>query len=68
MAEWEGFEPSLESVSYTHLDVYKRQLQIIKRDQDADPKVNVVAELLEDERRLLSFIRPGQAFAFDFVP
>ena len=56
---------TLDNASYGR---YMGELQIIKRDQDADPKVNVVAELLEDERRLLSFIRPGQAFAFDFVP
>lgn len=56
---------TLDNVSYGR---YMGELQIVKSAQDADPKVNVVAELLEGECRLLPLIGPGESFAFDFVP
>lgn len=46
---------------------YMGELQIVKHAQPADSKVNVVAELLPEERQLLPLIAPGQSFGFDFV-
>ena len=41
---------------------YAGELQIIKRPQSADPRTNVIAHIREEERFLISCIRPGARF------
>lgn len=45
---------------------YAGELQINKRPQDADPRTNVVAQVLPEEQFLIPLIRPGQKFTFLF--
>lgn len=46
---------------------YMGELQIIKRPQPADKRVNVVGNLLKEEEFLLNYIIPGRKFSFEFV-
>ena len=45
---------------------YAGELQIVKRPQAADPRTNVVAQVLPEEQFLIPLIRPGQKFTFLF--
>lgn len=45
---------------------YAGELQIIKRPQGADPRTNVVAQVLPEEHFLIPLIRPGQKFTLHF--
>lgn len=46
---------------------YMGELQIIKRPQPADKRVNVAAQLLPEEDFLVNYIIPGRKFSFEFV-
>lgn len=46
---------------------YMGELQIVKRPQPADERVNVVAKIDNDECHLLPYIVPGRKFAFKIV-
>ncbi|MDK1728562.1 DUF871 domain-containing protein [Dellaglioa algida] len=41
---------------------YMGEIQVVKRDLVIDERVNVVGEIVKDERCLLDFIKPGQKF------
>ena len=45
---------------------YAGELQIIKRPQPADPRTNVIAQVVPEEHFLLSLITPGKKFTFYF--
>ncbi len=45
---------------------YMGELEIIRRPQPADSRINVVAHVDEDEVFLLDYITPGRRFSFDF--
>lgn len=45
---------------------YTGELQIVKRPQGADPRTNVVAQVLPEEQFLIPLIRPRQKFTFLF--
>ncbi len=45
---------------------YMGELEIIRRAQPADSRVNVVAQVSEDEEFLLNYITPGRRFSFEF--
>lgn len=46
---------------------YMGELQIIKRPQPADKRVNVVARILHTDEFLINYIIPGRKFAFEFI-
>lgn len=46
---------------------YMGELQIIKRPQPADARVNVAARIPEEETFLMNYIIPGKKFAFEFT-
>ncbi|WP_026692505.1 DUF871 domain-containing protein [Peribacillus kribbensis] len=43
---------------------YQGELQIVKRNLPADPKVNVVGNIVEKDLGLLTYLYPGKAFKF----
>lgn len=45
---------------------YMGELEIIKTPQAPDPRTNVAARVLEEERFLLDYITPGRKFSFLF--
>lgn len=46
---------------------YMGELEIIKRPQEADARINVAAAVDEDETFLLDYITPGRKFSFEFT-
>lgn len=46
---------------------YMGELQIIKREQKADPRTNVVAKVLEKDLYLLKYITAGKGFSFNII-
>ena len=46
---------------------YHGELQIIKRPQPADARINVAAQIPEEECFLLNYIIPGKKFSFEFI-
>ena len=46
---------------------YMGELEIIRRPQPADSRINVVAHISEDEAFLLDYITLGRRFSFEFV-
>jgi uncharacterized protein len=46
---------------------YMGELQIIKRPQPADKRVNVVARILHSDEFLINYIIPGRKFSFEFI-
>lgn len=45
---------------------YMGELEIIKNDQPADPRVNVAAQVKESDRFLIDYISPGRRFSLFF--
>ncbi|ERJ11745.1 MupG family TIM beta-alpha barrel fold protein [Haloplasma contractile] len=54
------------TIDNKHYKRYQGELQIIKKDLEADPKVNVVGTLLNCEY-LLDCLKPGMPFEFNIV-
>lgn len=54
---------TLDNCEYSR---YAGELQIIKRPQPADPRTNVIAQVVPEEHFLLSLITPGKKFTFYF--
>ena len=54
---------TLDNLGYLR---YAGELQIIKRPQPADPRTNVIAQVVPEEQFLIPLIRPGQRFTFRF--
>ena len=46
---------------------YMGELQIIKRPQPADPRINIAAQILSEEAFLINYIIPGKKFALELI-
>lgn len=46
---------------------YKGELQLVRRDLPADKKVNVLGQIIPEDRDLLDWILPGQAFEIQWI-
>ena len=46
---------------------YAGELQIVKSNLPADPRVNVVAQIVDSDLHLIDYISPNQAFSFRFL-
>ena len=55
------------TIDNSNFSRYMGELQIIKNDLPADPRVNVAAKILDSDLPLIKFIRPNQSFSFRFV-